>query len=106
NHPVFRFSQVVLPADLYRVHQLIRGQVEYPREPVISDGEGEMAEFISRAETVRSYIMSRDYRRQMPGNLYVFKLFGAVRHAILLTWPMKPIREWMFRRKAQKRLAG
>jgi len=105
NNPVFRFSQIASPLDLYRVHRLIRGRLGSAREPVISDGEDEIAEFISRAEVVRSHMMSRDYRRQTLDNVYVFTLFGAVRHATLLTWTVKPIRELIFRRKAQKELA-
>jgi hypothetical protein len=50
-------------------------------------------------------MMSRDYRQQTLDNVYVFTLFGAVRHGTLLTWPVKPIRELIFRRKAEKELA-
>jgi hypothetical protein len=98
-HPTFRFPQLRRPSDLYRVHQRIRSQVGSEREPVISDEEGEVAEFISRAEVVRSHMMSRDYR-QTTANYYMFRIRGALRHAALLAWPVKPIREAMFRRKA------
>jgi hypothetical protein len=105
NHPVFRFPQIRFPSDLYRVHQRIRRQMGSAREPVISDGEGEIAEFISRAEVVRSHIMSRDYQLRKPDNVYVFTVRGGVRQAPLLTWPVKPIREAIFRRKALNELS-
>src|SRR5579864_7183659 len=67
NNPVFRFSQIGTSADLYKVHQRLKHQLGSGREPVISDAEGEIGEFVSRAEVVRSHMMSRDYRRSANG---------------------------------------
>jgi hypothetical protein len=105
NHPVFRFPQIRFPSDLYRVHQRIKNEMGLGREAVIANGEGEIAEFISRAEVVRSHIMSRDYQLRKPDNVYVFTVRGGVRQAALLTWPVKPIREAIFRRKALNELS-
>jgi hypothetical protein len=102
NHPVFRFSQIGTSVDLYKIHQRLKHQLGSGREPVISDAEGEIDEFVSRAEVVRRYMMSRDYRRSADG--YRFTVLGAIRQAVLLTWPSKPIREAMFSRKMQKEL--
>jgi len=102
-NPTFRFPAVRIPSDLYRVHERIRKGFEAEHEPVVSNSDDEIAEFISRAEVVRAYMMSRDYRLTSD-NIYVFTAWGAMWHAVLLTWPIKPRREWMFGRKAFRKL--
>lgn len=101
-NPVFRFPSVILPLDLYRVHRKTKVELGVERTPVIADGDGEIAEFISRAEVVRSHMMSRDYR--LHASSYRFTVVGAIRHALLLTWPLKSIRDSMFRRKMLDKL--
>jgi len=105
NNPVFRFPQLRLPLDLYRVHQQIKNKMGLGREPVIENADGEIDEFVSRAEVSRSYMMSRDYR-QTAANGYMFRIRGALRHAALLTWPVRSIRYAIFRRKAIDELCG
>ena len=103
NFPTFRFPQLRLTSDLYLVHERLKSCVGSGREPVISNGEGEIAEFISRAEVVRKHMMSRDYRATTAG-VYRFSIQGALRHAASLTWPAKPIREVISRRRALNQL--
>lgn len=103
-NPVFHFSQLDMLFDLYRVHQSIKKHIRAKREPVISDGEGEISEFISRAQVARRHLMSRDY--QLKGDTYRFTVTGASRKAVLLTWPVKQIREALFHRKSLKQLAS
>lgn len=103
-HPNFRFPQLRLPSDLYRVHEELKIRMGSGREAVISNGEGEIAEFISRAEVGRAYMMRRDYR-QSRSDIYRFSIQGALRCAASLTWPAKLIREAIFRRKALDELS-
>ena len=98
NNLVFAFPETGLPFDLYRVHQRIKEDMGSGREPVILDGEGEIDEFISRSAEVRSHLMSRDYRLKADG--YRFTMVGAIRKASLLLWPVKQLREAIFRRGA------
>jgi hypothetical protein len=104
NFPTFGFPQLRLPSDLYRVHEELKRGMGSGREPVVSNVEGEIAEFISGAEVVRRYMMRMDYRETTAGD-YRFSIRGALRHAALLTWPAKQIREVISRRKALDELA-
>jgi hypothetical protein len=99
DHPVFGFPQISVPEDLYRVHKRIKRQKGLDREAVLSEPDGEITEFISRAEVSRRHILSRDYRLRPLDNVYVFTAFGAFRRAVTLSWPVKTIREVLFRRK-------
>ena len=104
DNPVFRFPLIGLPLDLYRVHERIRNQMGTERKPIVSDAEGEVDEFISRAEVVRGHMMRRDFRLTPRANRYVFTIPGAIRHAALLTWPVRPIREAILQRRALNKL--
>jgi hypothetical protein len=57
-YPVFRFPQVKLAADLYRVHKVIKAEFSASRRAVLATPGGELAEFISGAEVVRNRMMA------------------------------------------------
>jgi hypothetical protein len=91
--PVFRFPDVRSTHDLYRLHCKIKEQFSYAHIPTIADAEGELAEFIARAEIVNHrHVNSADYKLSPARDRYVYTCRGAIRHAWLRAWPIKSLR--------------
>jgi|SRR5579872_1252264 len=92
--PVFRFPALRSTADLYRIHRKIKEQFLTSRHPVMAGKEGELAEFIARAEIAHQRMAQcGDYELAPEGDRYVLTWKGALRQSWLLAWPVKQIRQ-------------
>lgn len=101
--PVFRFPAVRSTHDLYRPHCRIKEQFLSAHNPTIADAAGELAEFIARSEIVNQrHVNSAEYKLSPTRDGYVFTLRGAVRHAWLQAWPIKPHRASRVHRDSMK----
>jgi len=93
NFPVCRFPAVRSTKSLYRLHCKIKEQFALTHGLPIADPDGELNEFIHRAEIVRQrHAQSGHYKLASSGDCYVYTLRGAIRHACLSAWPVKPLR--------------
>lgn len=91
--PIFRFPDVRLTRDLYRLHCKIKEQFLSTHNPAIGEPEGELAEFIARAEIVNQrHVNSPDYKLSPAGDRYIYTVRGAIRHAWLHASPVKSFR--------------
>jgi len=102
NHPVFRFPQLRSRRDLYRIHQELKKRFASTRTPAVGDKAEELARFIRRTEAVHARIAKTHFRLNKTGDRYVHTVRGAIRHAWLLTWPVKLIRQLRADGKAMK----
>jgi len=94
DHRSFRFPQVRSIDSLYRLHRRIKQDavVDHHR-PVIADKQGELAEFISRAEVLHQRMAQcGDYELSQDGGCYRHTWKGAIRQSWLLAWPVKQMR--------------
>jgi len=93
NFPVFHFPSVRSTRDLYRLHSKIKERYGTSRAPALADKEGELKEFIVRAEIVRDrHACSGVYKLAPAADRYVYTWKGAIRHAWLRAWPIKSLR--------------
>jgi len=103
NFVVFRFPPLHSTSDLYRIHRKLKEQFVGSHRPVIADNDGEIAEFIAQAEIVRQrHANSGHYKLAPEGDRYIYTLAGAIRHAFLMTWPIKFFRYLKVRTNAMK----
>ena len=102
NHPVFRFPQLRFPNDLYRIHQELKKRFSSARRPVRGSAEEELKRYIARAEAIHQRLVAADYKMDKAGNRYVYTIWGATRHAWLLTWPVKDFRRMRVEARAMK----
>lgn len=102
-YPIFRFPALRSTSDLYRIHRKIKEQFLTSRHPVMAGKEGELAEFIARAEIAHQRIAQcGDYELAPEGDSYVPTWSGAVRQSWLLAWPIKQIRQLRLYRQSLK----
>lgn len=102
NYRVFRFPDIRATGDLYRLHCEIKKQFS-DRRPTLADGEGEMAQFIARAQlTHQRHSQSGDFKLSPAGDCYRYTWKGAIRHAWLLAWPIQPLRHMRLHRQGIK----
>lgn len=93
NFPSFCFPSVRSTADLYRLHRKLKEQFLTSKRPLVADKEGELADFITRAEMRHQRLAScGDYRLSAESDRYVHTWKGAIWHSWLLAWPVKQIR--------------
>ena len=93
NFAVYRFPAVRSTKSLYRLHCEIKERFGLTHGLPITDQDKELNEFIHRAEIVHQrHAHSGHYRLAPSGDHYVFTLTGAIRHAWLSAWPVKPFR--------------
>jgi hypothetical protein len=104
NFPVFRFPAVRLTGDLYRLHCKIKERFLDTHRPAIGESQGELAEFITRAEIIheRFAVQSGDYQLSPSGDRYIYSWKGAIRHAWLMAWPIKQLRRLRLRNQGMK----
>jgi hypothetical protein len=103
NHPVFRFPQLRFPIDLYRIHQELKERFSSARRPVRGSADEELKRYIARAEAIHQRLVAADYKMDKAGNRYVYTIWGATRHAWLLTWPVKDFRRMRVEARAKQR---
>jgi len=93
NFPVFRFPAVRSTKSLYRLHCKIKEQYALTHRFPIADADGELNEFIRRAEVANQRLaQSGHYKLASSGDCYAYTLTGAIRHAWFSAWPVKPLR--------------
>ena len=103
NFAVYRFPAVRSTRSLYRLHCKIKEHFALTHGVPIADPDGELNEFIHRAEIVHQrHAHSGHYRLASSGDCYVFALTGAIRQAWLSTWPVKPLRDARVYSKSMK----
>jgi hypothetical protein len=103
NYRVFRFPDVRSTSDLYRLHFKLKEQFAANRRPALADKDGELAEFIARAEVShRRHAQSGDYKLSPAGDYYLYTWKGAVRHAWLLAWPIQSFRSMRLHSQGMK----
>jgi hypothetical protein len=102
--PVFRFPALRSTTDLYRLHRKIKEQFALSHSPTLAEADEELSEFIARAEIVRQrHAQGGDYKLAPAGDKYVYTWRGAIRHAWLQTWPIKPFRAMRVHSRGMKR---
>jgi hypothetical protein len=94
DHRSFRFPQVRSTDSLYRLHRRIKQDaVADHHHPIIADKQGELAEFVARAEALHQRMAQcGDYQLSLEGDCYRPTWKGAMRQSWLLAWPVKQIR--------------
>ena len=94
DHRSFRFPQIRSTESLYRLHRRIKQDaVADHHYPIIADKQGELAEFVARAEVLHQRMAQcGDYRLSLEGDCYRPTWTGAIRQSWLLAWPVKQIR--------------
>jgi len=103
NFPVYRFPAVRSTKSLYRLHCKIKEQFVLTHGHPIVNPDGELDEFIRRAEIVRQrHAQGGHYKLASSGDRYVYTLKGAIRHAWLSAWPVKPLRASRMYSKSMK----
>jgi hypothetical protein len=104
NFQIFQFPGLRSTIDLYRLHCKIKEQFALTRRPTLADKDGEIAEFMARAEVVRQrHAHSGDYKLSPAGDRYVYTWRGAIRHSWLMGWPIKFFRVMRVHRRGMKR---
>ena len=101
-HRVFRFPQLRFPLDLYRIHQRLRERFSVDRRAILGSTTEELEHYLARAETIHQRIAATDYKLDKDCDRYVYTIRGAIRHAWLLTWPVKDIRRLRVEARAMK----
>ncbi len=103
SRPAFRFPALRSTADLYSIHRKIKEGFLVTHHPIMAGKEGELAEFIARAEIVHQRIAQcGDYQLSPEGDRYVPTWRGAFRQSWLLAWPVKQIRQWRLQSRSLK----
>lgn len=103
NRPAFRFPALRSTADLYSIHCKIKEGFLATRHPIMAGKEGELAEFIARAEIAHQRIAQcGDYQLSPEGDRYIPTLRGAFRQSWLLAWPVQQIRQLRLQSRSLK----
>jgi hypothetical protein len=104
NFQVFQFPGLRSTTDLYRLHCKIKEQFALSHRATLADKNGEVAEFMARAEVVRQrHAHSGDYKLSAAGDRYLYTWRGAIRHAWLHGWPIKFFRTMRVQSKGMKK---
>lgn len=103
SRPVFRFPALRSTADLYRIHRKIKEEFLATHHPIMAGKDGELAEFIARAEIAHQRLAQcGDYQLSPEGDRYVPTWRGAFRQSWLLAWPVKHIRQLRLQSRSLK----
>lgn len=104
NYQVFPFPGLRSTNDLYRLHCKIKETFALSRRPVLADKDGEVAEFMARAEVVRqTHAHSGDYKLSPAGDRYFYTWSGAIRHSWLHGWPINFFRTMRVQSRGMKK---
>jgi hypothetical protein len=102
--PSFCFPAVRSTADLYHLHRKLKEQFLAGHCPMISDNEGELTDFIARAEMRHQRIAScGGYHLSDDRDCYVHTWKGAFWHSWLVAWPVKQIRALRLQSRSLRR---